>query len=132
MAELEGLDPRRWSVVGDRLTTWGGADYNLLLSYVLEKALGLADLNSDAQGITGLGSKGEMNPRIALECAAKVRASGTVSIKLASKFRDPSAFFKCLSPAMQRQEAHNAVPWDGMIDWLVQCIGDKRTVTATE
>lgn len=107
MAELEGNNPRRWSVVGDKLTTWGGADYNLLLSHVLGKALGLDDLSSDPRAITGLGSGREVTPRIALEYAAKVRGSGMVPMKLASKFRDPSAFFKCLSPAMQRQEAQN-------------------------
>ncbi len=121
MAELGGLDPRRWSRAGDRVTTWGGADYNLLLSHVLGKAFGLDELSTDAQGINGLGPKDEINPRIALECAARVRGSGLVPMKLASKFRDPSAFFKCLSPSMQRLEAQHAVPWDGMIDWLGEC-----------
>lgn len=121
MAEMSGLNPRRWSMAGDRVTTWGGADYNLLLAHTLSKAMGLPELTSDAQGISGLESHLEIKPRIAYDAAKNVRDSGGLPAKLATRFREPSAFFKCLSPSMQRVEIQNAVPWEGMLSWLAEC-----------
>lgn len=120
-AELAGLDPRRWSFNADTLVTWGGSDYNLLLAYVLERGFGLDSLSSTPAGIVGVEPNLDVTPATAVEHVHRVRASGPVPAKLASKFREPSAFFNCLSPAMQRQEMQNAVPWRGLIDWLLGC-----------
>ncbi len=83
------------------MTTWGGADYNMLLAHTLSKALGLSELASDAQGISGLDSRAEITPRIAFDSAVKLRDSGGLPAKLAAKFR--------------------AVSWEGMLIWLTEC-----------
>ena len=73
MAKSEGHDPARWTRDGARLTTWGGAAYNLLLKGILVKAGQPKKLRHDDLGIDGLTEDVDVTPESVLRlgvCAA--------------------------------------------------------------
>jgi len=94
LAETGGYDPRYWSFEGNRLTTWGGSDYNQLLAIILKRYGVAKNISADEYCIIG---------------------------KDALKFCDRTRFFRYLSNDMQAEEAFRSIPFDGFLNWLQEC-----------
>ncbi len=118
LGEIAGHDPRLWELDGDRLTTWGGAEYNQLLAAILTLA-GITDQASgDEYGISGIPDGEEITPARVLEWATPIIHSHNLPTKVAAKFCDRSRYFSRLSSEMQEEEAQKSVPFPGFINWL--------------
>ena len=121
MARSEGHDPARWTRDGERLCTWGGAAYNLLLKGILVTTGQPKKLRHDDLGIDGLTEDVDVTPETVLRLARAMFQGGGVPDALARRFREPTQFVHALSPAMAREEARRSVPRRGFIEWLAEC-----------
>ena len=76
LGEIAGHDSRLWELDGDRLTTWGGAEYNQLLAAILKLA-GITDQASgDEYGISGIPDGEEITPARVFGLLAETRKPG--------------------------------------------------------
>ena len=116
LAELSGQDPRRWTNAAGTVTTWGGTDFNTVLAALLSKVLG-TKLEASPVAIRGVPEGLELNPPRALTLLQE-HVDTPIPLKVAARFREPSAFFTHLSPSMQRAEIRGAVPLPGTRAWL--------------
>lgn len=120
LAELNGEDPQRWVVKHGRVVTWGGSVYNRLLGAILGQA-GHPVGQSDAFGMSGAAAGSPTTPAEVLEVVRASLQRKAVPDKTARTFREPSLFLGELSPEMQRLEARNSLPVEGLLAWLEQC-----------
>jgi hypothetical protein len=128
-AELSGADPRVWTRAADTLTTFGGEDYNELLSAVLTRFGTLkVPLKADAFGVSGLPDDWDPVPRETLDAARTLLDSQPVPERIAKRFREGTQFLSMLGPEMQREEARRSVPWPGFFKWLTECIAAETAV----
>lgn len=123
LGEIAGHDPRSWELDGDRLTTWGGADYNQLLAAILLQAGITGHASGDEYGISGIPNGEEIIPGKVLEWAKPILQSQNLPTKVAAQFCDRSRYFSYLSSEMQGEEAQKSIPVPGFINWLQECVG---------
>lgn len=121
LGEIAGHDPRFWEIAGDRLTTWGGADYNRLLAAILEHAENMNQVQCDEYGINGISEADEITPSKVFEWAEPILESKTLPAKIAAQFCERSRYFSSLSTEMQAEEAQKSIPVAGFMDWLREC-----------
>lgn len=121
LAEISGADPKRWKKEGNRIQTWGGADYNTLLCEILSMH-GVSEPTCDAYSISGLPNDMVFEPAVALDVSEKILAKKRLSIKIARKFRESNRFLANLSTELQNKEALNSIPKEGFIKWLKECL----------
>jgi ATP-dependent Lhr-like helicase len=121
IAELEGYEPHKWIFQGDRLTTWGGADYNQLLALILELTINHKSIKADEYGITGITQGFPISPQQLIPYTKEVVQAQNIPLEEARKFCDKSRFFKYLSREMKAAEAFRSIPFDGFLSWLQEC-----------
>lgn len=121
LAELSGQNPRIWARDGNRLITWGGTQYNRLLAAVLAIADEHQGLKSDAHSISGIKGSPPIGPQHVRQLALEIFASERIPPKVATAFREPTAYLSSLSRSLQNQEARMSVPQAGFIRWLDEC-----------
>lgn len=118
MAELEGIDPRRWTYRDGRLLTWGGLTFNRLLAAMLRQG-GLASKpQGDEYGVTGVDRIPSTHQL--LELLEKTDRSG-IPRETARRFAQTSRFMASLSPSGRAQEELNSIPFESFKRWLILC-----------
>jgi len=118
IAEIRGKDPRRWVQNSQRLITWGGFDFNLLLAALLEKAQVARKVNFDEFGVdVGL----RIEPASVTDMAIKIKEGGGITVRMAKRFCQSTRYFDRLSPEVQAIEAQNAVPFANFLRWIGEC-----------
>jgi ATP-dependent Lhr-like helicase len=120
IAERRGENPAQWHWSGNRLITWGGTDYNRLLTAVLESAGAGHGIAFDDFALVGIQQKDTFRIENVRGAAERLQAAG-ISADVAESFVQPSRYLRDLSPQLQRQEAIAAVPWLGFFAWLQLC-----------
>ena len=134
LGEIAGHDPRSWKCEGNRLTNWGGTDYNRLLAAVLEESDISRNVKWDEYGIGGISETDEITPSKVLSWASPILDGDALSAKVALQFCERSRYFAFLSPEMQEDEARKSIPAPGFLAWLQECaqaesrseVADKR------
>jgi len=127
LAETGGYDPAFWVIEGNRLTTWGGSDYNKLLAIVLERTGQSHNLSPDEYGITGISREVDISPHLVHSWTNDLMYSQDIPVKDAIKFCDKSRFFNYLSSEMQAEEAFRSIPFPGFLSWLRECKFKRNT-----
>lgn len=122
MAELSGQDPKQWTRNGDRLVTWGGVQYNRLLSTILSISHGLKQVESDAFAISNASGLTFQDPQSILNLARQVLDGGQIPPRLAEAFRENTPQLRHLTRRLQNTEALRSVPWNGFLRWLNDCL----------
>lgn len=122
MAELSGQNPKQWAKQGPRLITWGGVQYNRLLSIILSISHGLTRLESDAFAVWDANLLASQDPRSILDLATQVFEGGRIPPKLAESFRENTPQLRHLTRRLQNVEALRSVPWSGFLKWLNDCL----------
>ncbi|MBU0662947.1 MAG: DEAD/DEAH box helicase [Proteobacteria bacterium] len=130
LAETSGYDPHHWSYEGNRLTTWGGSDYNQLFAIVLKRFGVARDVVADEYCISGVPSGTDISPQQLRSWTETLMRSQDIPVKDAQKFCDRSRYFSHLSNDMQAEEAFRSIPFQGFLSWLQEC--DLSAETATE
>jgi len=105
MAELAGQDPRVWVTDGQRVTTWGGAQYNRLLAALLSMSGEHGIVDSDAKGVSVSGTVRPIVPGYARRLALESFAGNRIPLKVAASFREPTR----ASPADRRSTSDSRV-----------------------
>jgi ATP-dependent helicase Lhr and Lhr-like helicase len=118
IAEVRGEDPRRWVQNSQRLITWGGFDFNLLLAAVLERAQVARKVNFDEFGVD---IRIRLEPASIRDMVIKIREGGGITIRMAKRFCQSTRYFDRLSPEAQAIEAQNAVPFANFLRWIEEC-----------
>lgn len=121
LAETGGYDPHCWTFAGDRLTTWGGSDYNRLLAIVLERFGVAKKISADEYGVSGIPSDAEISSRQLRAWTEDIIQSQNIPVKDALRFCDRSRFFSHLSNDMQADEAFRSIPFNSFLSWLQEC-----------
>ncbi len=124
IAELSGFDPKRWQIEGNYLRTWGGYDFNRLLSVVLKQSKAGEQISADDFSVTARNWHFIPTPAHVRMLTIKLRESGQLPARSVGGFREPTRFFIRLSERLQRIEIHNSVPLDSFIRWLDECRSD--------
>jgi ATP-dependent Lhr-like helicase len=125
LARGQGLDPKLWTWLGGRWTTYGGGAFNSLLAAVLAHHFSPDTWQADDYGVDGP-DPGEVRPppltldelATATEAAA---AHPTALSAAAAKFVQPSKYRRFLSPNLQAVEAHAALPIPAFLRWIAAC-----------
>ena len=126
LGEIAGHNPRSWEIAGDRLTTWGGADYNRLLAALLKEIEVKDQVQWDEYGISGISDADEITPTNVLEWAKPILDSKTLPGKIAAQFCERSRYFSLLSGEIQEEEAQKSIPVHGFMHWLHECIEPEK------
>jgi hypothetical protein len=126
IADLKGWDRSRWRKDGDKLLTWGGHAYNVLLRGILLASGYPRAIRAGAFGLDGIGGDVDLRPDRVREIADHIFGSQRFPASVAEKFREGTQFLSSLSPAVQREEARRAVPMDGFMAWLEDCRNAER------
>lgn len=122
LAELSGRNPREWVRDGERVITWGGAQYNRLLTAVLEVSGEHGRLRSDAIAICGAGDGFALHPREVRQMSMEVFEGDRIPARSASAFRETTPYLRFLSRRLQDVEALRSVPRAGFLQWLNDCL----------
>jgi ATP-dependent Lhr-like helicase len=123
LAEIAGENPRVWRARECRLMTWGGDEYNKLLSYILKRFSNRVGINFDSYAIWGNYDFHKITPPKIMALGKESQIKQSLSAKEAESFCDKNKFFHMLSPSLQKEEAMNSIPYDGFIRWLSECLG---------
>jgi hypothetical protein len=115
-------DPHSWEYEGNRIITWGGADYNRLLTIILKMEGITSNAQPDEYGINGIPDGAEITPSQILEWTQLIQQSESLPAKGISQFCERSRYFSYLSSEMQEKEAQRSVPFQGFIKWLQECL----------
>lgn len=119
IAEIRGLDPRQWRFGANRLTTWGGVEYNRLIKLVLQKGQAAEKISTDDEGLSAQCWHVVPSPDLILALAERVLRSNLG--KSAAGFREPTRYLSRLSPQLQDVEAANSIPARSFTNWLGEC-----------
>jgi len=119
IAEIRGMDPRQWRFDENRLTTWGGGEYNRLIKLVLQKEQAAERISADDEGLSA--QRWNMVPSPDLIHVLTERAAHSKLGKSAAGFREPTRYLSRLSPQLQDLEAANSIPLKNFADWLAEC-----------
>jgi len=111
IAEISGFDPKRWQVEGNCLRTWGGHDFNRLLSIVLMQSKAAEKIIADDFSITSQDWHFIPEPARVRALTVKIRESGRLSARSAGGFREPTRYITQLSKKLQGIETLNAIPF---------------------
>ncbi|MBT3312297.1 MAG: DEAD/DEAH box helicase [Desulfobacula sp.] len=122
LAEMGDHDPHSWEYEGNRIITWGGADYNRLLTIILKMEGITSNAQPDEYGINGIPDGAEITPSQILEWTQLIQQSESLPAKGISQFCERSRYFSYLSSEMQEKEAQRSVPFQGFIKWLQECL----------
>jgi len=122
LAEVAGQEPFSWKYEGNRIITWGGADYNRLLTIILKIEGITSNAQPDEYGISGIPDGADITPSQIFEWAQLIQQSGNLPTKEISQFCERSRYFSYLSSEMQEIEAQRSVPFQGFIKWLQECL----------
>ena len=122
IAEVAGQNPHSWEHDGNRVITWGGADYNRLIAIILKMEGVTSHAQPDEYGISGVPDGVDITPFQILEWAEIIQQSENFSTKDISQFCERSRYFSQLSSEMQEIEAQRSVPFQGFIAWLQECL----------
>lgn len=122
MAELASQDPRVWVTDGQRVTTWGGAQYNRFLAALLSMSGEHGIVKSDAKGVSVTSTVRPIVPGYARRLALEAFAGNRIPLKVAASFREPTPYFSHLSRSLQNQEVQAALPRGGFLQWIDECL----------
>jgi len=121
IAGVRGINPKRWTCSDNRLTTWGGTEYNRLLKIVLERERIAEKITADDEGVFAQRWNIVPGPKRVREFATKAQAGMR---KSAAGFREPTRYLARLSQQVQDIEAANSIPFRNFMDWLTECQGE--------
>jgi ATP-dependent Lhr-like helicase len=121
IAELAGINPRRWTRSGSRLQTWGGAKFNRLLSIILEQTYKLQGLKIDDFGLDNVDPLTGIEPKDIYTLAQNPQLKNDISPGSATYFCEPSRYLHRLSPKLRAIEAINSIPIQPFLTWLSEC-----------
>lgn len=119
VAEIRGIDPKRWYFSEHRLTTWGGSDYNRLLKIIFQKENVAQKVTSDEEGLSAHKWNVVPDPERTRDMAERI--SWYKLGKSAAGFREPTRYMRRLGTRLQHTEAVNAIPIRIFMKWLDEC-----------
>ncbi len=126
LGEIAGHDPRIWTRNGNRLTTWGGADYNRLLAAILAQNRIAGQAKADEYGLENVPAHQVVTPEKVLEWTLPIMDTRSLPSDVASGFCDRSRYFRLLGHDMQEEEIQRSVPFAGFVSWLEECAAARK------
>ena len=118
LARQAGKDPTLWLWSPQRLQTWGGEMFNLLVKAFLEQNEFGSSFEEDDGGVSGLLVSRVPSIDQVRQWAFRVEQEGSLPLDLASRFVNRSRYLSRLSDEMRENESRLAVPWRGFHRWL--------------
>lgn len=122
MAELSGSNPRRWMQHGNRLFTWGGDFYNIIVAEALRVGKVAQAAQPHCDFIENVPPEANVTPATVRNLVSQLLKQGSVRLDVARKFRQSSKFFSHLSSELQKIETVRSVPLHGVLGWLDECV----------
>ena len=134
LARQLGHDPMVWRLIGQELTTWGGAHLNFLIAAYLAQCASGASFTPSAIGVSGpVSLVGEISVEAIRDWASQAQQDDSLPLEVAGRFTNPSRFLNQLSNSLGAEERRNSVPWSALLYWLSRVqrieriVGDQET-----
>jgi ATP-dependent Lhr-like helicase len=118
LARQMGEDPDRWRVEGARLLTWGGETHNRLLAAIFAREAPGLEFVASAFDVAGPVEQLPLSLAWTRRVAAAAETASDLSIRVASRFTNPSKFLSELSTGLGAEERRRSVPWAPFRRWL--------------
>ena len=122
-ARLRGLNPLRWKMDSNRITTFGGETLNLVLAQALSIMWNNVDLSSSEEIIEGDIQTSQVSIENIRAKSLQIKKQTLFSSEFARKFTSPSRYRNNLSEEMLHTEQQNSVPWSLFFTWLNEIEG---------